>query len=763
MDAGSRFRPHLLLLLMCIAFLAAPREGLSQSASDLGAAQGNSVLNLYGSKSGITNNVSNPLTSSNTPMTTIDGTTSFSGQLQCPNSQRFMEVLIQPGATGDITTFIVSQDTNFDGNLDYTYEVPFPVSGLCANGVIACNPGTWSNCQTYQWASDSSGRVSLQVVPLTALGGCFCVNNSCGTNLVFANTPTIMNVIGGGVAGAIQKNDPRYAISNVVIDGMDATYYGQNSGGCIASSSGPANAEQYYYNPGNMSSDAAAQAAGQAAVPTSVYSTLKTSDAAGNYQTATCTIARGDAIAWDTNYQCFMESGITNGCSVLENNSNCQLQSENIDGVTTVSNYIATGLEPLSSCQPLSSTVSASCEYSCPLGVEYPCTGTTPTCTNGSTVANCALMNPIVGYGGSWSGCPYLVGSGSALYFMEQSSTPTYTCPLGDYPCYDDGWGDVTCYDDYWNGAACDVSYPPVAAGSLQFMPGVQVWGTINTNADGNCWRYNWVTVAGPGTDPYGNPYDSAVAVTTQYGGYTGWVYFKGVTASGGGRIAGEWGSVTVTAGSSWDLYTTYLSYHGLGTGTGSVNFSPNICPIPGASACVGVPSFCSKSCSENDCEQWWTKTRTYTCTTSGYDFSAIQKRVSTIKQSAQDNTSSMSYNDYYLSGSTWTTGSSSYATSNVYRGNVESCQQACKTAMNVNNTSTNVAYKKSDVSLDAMTPAYYYHACTSAGCPAGAGETVVTDCQCIDDFAEAAVIMQILRKGAQDIICSDGTEIGLQ
>ena len=238
---------------------------LSQSASDLGEAQGNSVLGVYGTKSGITNNVSNPLTSSNTPMTTVDGSTSFSGQLQCPNSQRFMEVLIQPGATGDITTFIVSQDTNFDGNLDYTFEVPFPVSGICANGVVTCSPGTWTNCQTYQWTSDTSGRVSLQSVPLTALGGCFCVNNSCGTNLVFGNTPTIMNVIGGGVAGAIQKNDSRYAISNVVIDGMDATYYGQNSGGCVASSSMPANAEQYYYNPGNMSSDAAAQAAEQAA------------------------------------------------------------------------------------------------------------------------------------------------------------------------------------------------------------------------------------------------------------------------------------------------------------------------------------------------------------------------------------------------------------------------------------------------------------------------------------------------------------------
>src|SRR5271169_4559440 len=165
---GARYRPHLLLLCMCVAFLAAPGEVLSQSASDLGEAQGNSVLNVYGTKSGITNNVSNPLTSSNTPMTTVDGTVSFSGQLQCPNSQRFMEVLIQPGAPGDITTFIVSQDTNFDGDLDYTYEVPFPVSGICANGVVTCSPGTWTNCQTYQWTSDTSGRVALQSIPLTA-------------------------------------------------------------------------------------------------------------------------------------------------------------------------------------------------------------------------------------------------------------------------------------------------------------------------------------------------------------------------------------------------------------------------------------------------------------------------------------------------------------------------------------------------------------------------------------------------------------------
>ncbi len=392
---GMRVGPSLLFLWMCIALLAAPREGLSQSPSDLGVTQGNNLLNIYGTKSGITNNISNPLTSSNTPMTTVDGTVSFSGQLQCPNSQRFMEVLIQPGATGDITTFIVSQDTNFDGNLDYTYEVPFPVSGLCANGVIACTPGTWTNCQTYQWTSNGSEQVSLAVVPLTALGGCFCVNNSCGTNLVFDNTPTIMNVIGGGVASAIQKNDSRYAISDVQVNGMQAIYYGQNSGGCVASSSMPTTAEQYYYNPGNMSSDATMEAAAEAASPTSVYSTLETSDAAGNYQTATCTIARGDTIAWDTNYECFMEYGVTDQCSLLENNPNCQLRSETIDGVTTVENYMATGLEPLSSCRTLGDTMTASCSYSCPAGMSIPCTGSPPTCMVNGTAVACAIINPI--------------------------------------------------------------------------------------------------------------------------------------------------------------------------------------------------------------------------------------------------------------------------------------------------------------------------------------------------------------------------------
>jgi len=706
MGARSWLRPYLIFLCMCVPILAAPREGFPQSPSDLGVAQGNNVLNMYGTKSGITNNISNPLTSSNTPMTTVDGSVSFSGQIQCPNSQKFMEVLIQPGTTGDIDTFIVSQDTTFSGTLNYTYEVPFPVSGLCANGVIACAPGTWTNCQTYQWTSNGSGQVSLAVAPLTALGGCFCVNNSCGANLVFDNTQTIMNVIGGGVASAIQKNDSRYAISNVVIDGMDATYYGQNSGGCVAPSSMPANAEEYYYNPGTMSSDATAEAAAESASPTSVYSTLATSDAAGNYQTATCTVTRGDTIAWDTNDDCFMEYGVSDQCSLLESNPNCRLRGETIDGVTTVENYMATGLEPLSSCRTLSDTISASCSYSCPAGMSIPCTGSPPMCMVNGTAVACAIINPI------------------------ESAVRTCGSTL--------------------NGSVTNSNVVALNCATFTFQPGFTVTGS----ASGHDPRHSGVYC-----------YDTSDGSCFGWGGVNNALFcVTGLKVTCSGAYAGlQLQQVYQVGGTELDIISYGCAGHFCAGALASFVFAADQCPIPGGSGCVGNPGFCNKSCSDTDCEPWWTKTRTYTCTTNGYDFSAIQKRASTIKQSVQDNTSSMSYNDYLLSGSGWANTGSSYDTSGVYRGNMATCQQACKTVANVDNSATNVAYKKSDVSLDTTTPQFYYHACTSAGCPAGPGETIVTDCQCIDDFAEAAVIMQTLRKGAQDIICSDGTAIGLQ
>ena len=110
------------------------------------------------------------------------------------------------------------------------------------------------------------------------------------------------------------------------------------------------------------------------------------------------------------------------------------------------------------------------------------------------------------------------------------------------------------------------------------------------------------------------------------------------------------------------------LFYDGyVGYGNGLMSFSPNQCPIPGGSACAGTPAFAARGCSDNDCEQWWTKSRTYTCTTSGYDFSQIQKRAQTVTSSAGDDTSTMGYNDYLLQGSTWVTQTTTYVGQHVW------------------------------------------------------------------------------------------------
>jgi hypothetical protein len=93
-------------------------------------------------------------------------------------------------------------------------------------------------------------------------------------------------------------------------------------------------------------------------------------------------------------------------------------------------------------------------------------------------------------------------------------------------------------------------------------------------------------------------------------------------------------------------------------------------------------------------------------------------------------------------------------------RGSVPACEPVCK---------TRAPKANSDVAIDGVvgtrlnTPVSYdtfYHACTanSAGanvCPLGQGEELVSDCGCLDDFPEAVVMMQTVRLGGADMICT--------
>jgi len=276
----GRLVKALCLLILCLI----PASAFPDNAGQAGSALGNTVLQRFGSPEGVNQAIAAPFTSSDMPMRTLDGAKSFSAQLLCPSSRKFIEVIIQPTSSGDLSSVIINQDIDMDGNTDNVFSVPFPVSGICANGVISCDAGTWGNCRYFRWEADSSARIGLVATAISNLGGCYCINASCGNNLAQGNMTTVLKDLGGGVAGAVQAVNRKFAVTDVKQEGPVITYYGEDSGQCSRNPGtyGSTSPEQYY-NPGSDSGLAGAKdmdRISQSNDPESYYSLITNSQAA---------------------------------------------------------------------------------------------------------------------------------------------------------------------------------------------------------------------------------------------------------------------------------------------------------------------------------------------------------------------------------------------------------------------------------------------------------------------------------------------------
>lgn len=229
------------------------------------------------------------------PITTIDNSKSFNPNIACQKTATLLELLAQPTSTGDIGTLSISRDKNLDGAFDEKLNVPVPVSGVCVNGIISCQPGSWNQCRPFQWAIGSSGDLKLSEVELSALSGCTCVNNSCGTNLVWSNMASILKDLGGGVIGALTTADPRIGVAQAIIDGPLIRYTGAQTTACTSNPS--VTATSYRANPTAITGDATA-----AAQASSVFQALAGSPAATGKaeETRRCTIDREITVkSWD--------------------------------------------------------------------------------------------------------------------------------------------------------------------------------------------------------------------------------------------------------------------------------------------------------------------------------------------------------------------------------------------------------------------------------------------------------------------------------
>jgi hypothetical protein len=168
------------------------------------------------------------------PIATVDGRKSFTPTIACQKTANLLEVLIQPNGTGDIGVVRISRDKDLDGKFDSSATLPIPVSGICANGIISCNPGTWDQCRSFRWDLDAAKDLKLTQVDMPELAGCYCVNDSCGNNLVFGNLASVLKDLGGGMVGALTTADPRIGVAEARINGPVIDYVGAQTTACTA-------------------------------------------------------------------------------------------------------------------------------------------------------------------------------------------------------------------------------------------------------------------------------------------------------------------------------------------------------------------------------------------------------------------------------------------------------------------------------------------------------------------------------------------------
>ena len=255
----SRLNVHIILVAACLFAGSAWSQDPPADQKDKAQTTFDGIKTRFGDKAAVEKNLTGPLTGAGS-FTTLNGATRFNQTLSCPSSQHYVEIFYGIGSGGDLSPVSIQQDSDFDGRYDHRVSFSEPLSAVCANGIISCLPGTFNDCRNLLWDA-SAGKLGFAEAERRELAGCYCVNNSCGNSLAFANRTTILDDLAGGVAGALQRFDARYAVSTVSREDFVIRLAGQDAGACRPAAGGQTQ-ERYVDNAANLSSDAFAASTG---------------------------------------------------------------------------------------------------------------------------------------------------------------------------------------------------------------------------------------------------------------------------------------------------------------------------------------------------------------------------------------------------------------------------------------------------------------------------------------------------------------------
>ena len=270
------------LLYMCGLGVWAGTLAQSTTSREAGRSAAQQAIESYGTEAALQE--SGKAINTDAPMTTASGQT-FDGRIACEAASEFLRVTILPSATNDIDQFVMELDTDLNGSFDRQQLYPGPISGICNNGVVRCDAGSFNNCQYLQW-STTSGTVDLVPVAPSALGACYCMNNSCGNNLLWTNRTKVLSDLTTAIARSVLTLNPRLNLGKAEpVDEVSMRMFGGRTS-CLTDST----PEQYYRNPTNMASDGAAITSTPGTVPYLVMNSPVASEHAQSV--VPCTISR---------------------------------------------------------------------------------------------------------------------------------------------------------------------------------------------------------------------------------------------------------------------------------------------------------------------------------------------------------------------------------------------------------------------------------------------------------------------------------------
>ena len=677
-----------ILMLLIVKQPALAGNSFSQGLS-AGSSAGAYANQRLGSKSALKSRILTPASSGGVvQMHSLNGQNPFNGSISKPSGRKIMEILIHPATTGDLSPVYVYENTGSGNKYNYAYAVPFAVSGICANGVIGCDPGTWNHCKYYEWVANSLGQVKLAQRPSIDFGGCYCINNSCGYHLASSNLPIILKDIGGGAVGAVMKSGGyKMTVTGVAVNSADIVYYGQmikNSSAPQPSSypsteqaqyeweTGSANPSAYYSgtNGGYLFAAAGSTENSEKSNPNSMYNLIATSGAAEKnpIEQKTCYIRRVvNVVKHQNNY--FSPEGDSTcpgqfNTSICDKIEQCYTDSEGNEHC--LCELKPTGNAGSTGCGPT---------YSYSFCGKF---------TTGAYINDDACVSVNLSGKNVWSAGPCYSTGGTDHW--EGSKTFATNGTQSVYAMYEN-WGECNGY--------------PQAYFYIYIYR--KAWDTVSAYIDDQCQTYE------------NNPNCT---------------------------LKDEW----VDGVRTWSDYAS--------TGL-----------VPVGQICKTFNGWTSHTF----CYNWWTKKRIYVCKTKGYNFDKARQRATTIVSStANANVMStsilgkVSYQDYRSSNGSW--GYHNGSLTIPLSGNKNGCMYVCKVKVPEQDTQ---AYSGTNTSQyrSIHSYAFDYRKCAynngTYTCPynPSKGETVVTNCQCIDEFAEAATIMNTLENAGKDIICSSGVK----